>query len=93
MEPHFNPIEEENWKQFEIFVLFTGSLMGFPGGTAVKNPPANAEDTGDLGAISGMERSPRRENGNPFQYSCLRIPWTEKHGRLQSLRSQRAGHD
>ena len=93
MEPHFNPIEEENWKQFEIFVLFTGSLMGFPGGTAVKNPPANAEDTGDLGAISGMERSPRRENGNPFQYSCLRIPWTEKRGRLQSLRSQRAGHD
>ena len=71
MEPHFNPIEEENWKKFEIFVLFTGSLIGFPGGTVVKNPPVNAEDTGDLGSISGLERSPRRENGNPFQYSCL----------------------
>ena len=25
--------------------------MGFPGGTVVKNPPANAEDTTDEGSI------------------------------------------
>ena len=24
-------------------------------------------------------------NGNPLQYSCLEIPWTEKPGRLQSM--------
>ena len=42
--------------------------MGFPSGTAVKNPPANA---GDTGLIPGSGRSPGEGNGNPFQYSCL----------------------
>ena len=37
----------------------------------VKNPPADAEDAGDLGLIPGVERSPGEGNGNPFQYSCL----------------------
>jgi len=34
----------------------------------VKNPPVNA---GDTGLIPGWRRSPGRENGNPFQDSCL----------------------
>ena len=37
----------------------------------VKNPPANAGDTRDVGFIPGSERSPGVENGNPVQYSCL----------------------
>ena len=37
----------------------------------VKNPPANAEDAGDLGSIPGLGRSPGEENGNPFQDSGL----------------------
>ena len=45
--------------------------MGFPGGSVVKNPPANAGDTEDLGLIPGLERSPGVGNGNPLQYSCL----------------------
>ena len=32
-------------------------------------------------------------NGTPLQYSCLEIPWMEEPGRLQSMRSQRLGHD
>ena len=42
--------------------------MGFPGGSAVKNLPANA---GDAGLILGSGRSPGEGNGNPRQYSCL----------------------
>ena len=42
--------------------------MGFPGGTMVKNLPANA---GDMGLISGPRRSPGEGNGNPLQYFCL----------------------
>ena len=42
-----------------------------PGGTVVKNSPANAGDTRDPGLIPGSERSPREGNGNPLQYSCL----------------------
>jgi len=42
--------------------------MGFPGGSVVKNPPANA---GDMGSFPGSGRSSREGNGNPLQYSCL----------------------
>ena len=37
----------------------------------VKNPPANA---GDSGSISGSGRSPEEGNGNPLQYSYLENP-------------------
>ena len=40
----------------------------------VKNPPANAGDTGDLGLIPGSVRSPGEGNGKPLQYSCLENP-------------------
>ena len=45
--------------------------MGFPGGSAVKNLPANA---GDTGSIPGLGRSSGEQNGNPLQYSCLGNP-------------------
>ena len=41
------------------------------GGPVVKNPPASTGDTGDIGSVSGLGRSPGVGNGNPFQYSCL----------------------
>ena len=44
--------------------------MGFPGGSVVKNPPANAGHAGDMGLIPGSGRSP----GNLLQYFCLRNP-------------------
>ena len=44
---------------------------GFPGGSGVKNPPANAGDAGDTGSIPGLGRSPEGGHGNPLQYSCL----------------------
>ena len=46
-------------------------FMGFPGGSMVKNLPAYAGDTGDMGSIPGSGRSPGGGNGNPLQYSCL----------------------
>ena len=35
----------------------------------------------------------REGNGTPLQYSCLKIPWTEEPGRLQSMELLRVGHD
>ena len=43
----------------------------FPGGSVVKNPAANA---GDTGWIPESGRSPGGGNGNPLQYSCLGNP-------------------
>ena len=37
----------------------------------VKNPPANAGDTRDVGLIPGLGRSPEEGSGNLLQYSCL----------------------
>ena len=38
---------------------------------SVKNLPANAGDTRDMGSIPGSGRSHEEGNGNPLQYSCL----------------------
>ena len=46
-------------------------VMGFPGGSMVKNPPAKVED---VSFIPGSGRSPGEGNGNPLQYSCLGNP-------------------
>ena len=42
--------------------------MGFLGGPAVNNPPANAEDSD---SIPGYGRSSGKGNGNLLLYSCL----------------------
>ena len=63
--------------------------MGFSGGSEGK---VSACKAGDLGLIPGLGRSPGEGNGNPLQYSCLKIPWTEKPGRLQSMGLQRVGY-
>ena len=46
-------------------------FFGLPGGSVVKNLPAN---TGDAGSSSESGRSPGEANGNPLQYSCLGNP-------------------
>jgi len=46
-------------------------ILGFPYGSLIKNPPANA---GDAGSIPGSGRCPGEGNGNPLQYSCLGNP-------------------
>ena len=40
----------------------------------VKNLPANVGDTGDVGSIPELERSPGEGNSNPLQCSCLENP-------------------
>ena len=56
----------------EIIPLRSPQLSeDFPGGTAVKNPLANAGEAGDSGSIHVSGRHPGVGNGNPFQYSCL----------------------
>ena len=49
-------------------------VIGFPGGSVVKNLPADAGNARDVGLISGLGRSPGEGNGNPLQYSCLGNP-------------------
>ena len=46
---------------------------------------ASACNAGDMGSIPGSRRSPGEGNGNPLQFSCLKIPWMEESRRLQSM--------
>ena len=63
--------EEDNWRQRSMHLLTPPGTMGFPGGTVVRNPPANAGDTRDAGSIPGSWWSPGGGSGNLLQYSCL----------------------
>ena len=46
----------------------------------VKNLPANAGDSGDVGSIPGWGRSSGVGNGNPLKYSCLENSMTQEPG-------------
>ena len=63
---------------------------GFPGSSDGK---ASACNVGDPGSIPGLGRSPGEGNGNPLQHSCLENPMDREPDRLQSMGSQRVGHD
>ena len=52
------------------FMSFWASLIA----RLVKNVPANAGDTRDVGSIPGLGRPPGVGNGTPLQYCCLGNP-------------------
>ena len=49
----------------------THTHRGFPGGTVVKNSPANTGDARDPSLILGGEEHLELRNGNLLWYSCL----------------------
>ena len=48
--------------------------MGFPGALVVKNLPANAGDTSDVGSVPELRGIPVGRHGNTLQHSCLENP-------------------
>ena len=78
---------DESWQYFT-------SIDRFPGGSVVKNPPANAGDAGDVGSIPGSEKIAWRRAWQPHS-SILAwvIPWREEPSRLQSMGVSRVRHD
>ena len=63
---------------------WVGIQLGFPGGSVVKNPPANA---GDTGLIPGSGISVGEGNGNALQHSCLN---PNNRGVLQAMGLQKS---
>ena len=59
----------------------------------LKNLPANAGDARDTGSIPGSGGSPGVENGNSLQYSCLENSLDRGARWVQSMGSQRVGHN
>ena len=67
----------------------------FPSGMVVKNLPANAEDVLLEIQVLSLDWEDPLEKDMATHSSILawRIPWTEKSGGLQSMGSQRLGHN
>ena len=78
--------EREEKKQEKYLQGF----MDLPGGSDGK---ASACHAGDLGLIPGWEDPLEKEIATHSSNLAWKIPWTEEPGGLQSMGSQRVGHD
>ena len=67
---------------------FKNLVLGIPSGSAVKNLPDSA---GDTGSIPGQEDPLEKEMATHSSILAWDIPWTEEPGGLQSMGSQRVG--
>ena len=65
-------------------------MCNFPGGSEVKASASNARDPG---SFLGWEDPLEKEMAIHSSILAWRIPWTEEPGGLQSMESQRVGHD
>jgi len=69
------------------FINHADEMMSLPDGSDGKESACNA---GDLSLIPGSRISPREENGNLLQYSCLKNSmdrgawWATVHGVVKS---------
>ena len=66
------------------------STRNFPGGSDGK---ASANNAGDQGSIPELGRSPGEGMATHSSLLAWKIPWMEEAGRLQSMGSQRVGHN
>ena len=73
-----------------VIIIGYNRNWGFSGGSVVKNPPANA---GDAVRFLGQEDALKKEMATHCSILTWEIPWTEEPGRLQSMGSQRVGHN
>ena len=75
----------------KYFSYVSVPLLGFPGGSVIKNLPANAGDETWVQSLG--QEDPLKEG--MATHSCIlvrKIPWTEEPGGLQSRGSQTVGH-
>ena len=75
----------------KYFSYVSVPLLGFPGGSVIKNLPANA---GDKTWVQSLGQEDPLKEGMATHSSILvrKIPWTEEAGGLQSMGSQTVGH-
>ena len=80
-------------KEFFIFSPKYDHSIGFPGGTMVKNPVANAGDARVKIRSLGWEFPLEKEMATHSSILVLKILWTEEPGGLQPMGSQRVRHN
>ena len=86
-------MENTNVQENFVFYYLCKPIVGFLGGSVVKNLPANAGDGRDSSSIPGSGRSPEKEMATHPSILAWKIPRTEEPDRLQSMGLQRVGQD
>ena len=73
--------------------MVSNQISGFPGGLAVKNPPAMQETQKTQIRSLGWEDPPEEHVATHSSILAQRVPWTDEPGGLQSIGLQRVGSD
>ena len=71
-------------------MFFNPYLKGFPGGSVIKNLPANAGESRDMGSIPGQEDPLEEEMATHSSILAWKFPGTEEPGGLQPMQSQKS---
>ena len=91
-----SPCGEEEWGTMPWihFCILTDPNIGFPGGAAVKNLPVETEEMQEMKFRSLGRKDPLEEKmATHSSILAWIISWTEEPGGLQSMGSQRVGHN
>ena len=75
---------------FRIVIRYFYRILGLPWWLSGKESACSA---GNTGLIPGSGRSPGEGMATPSSLLACKVPWTEEPGGLQSMGSQRVGHD
>ena len=80
---------------FKAFILYCGKIvMGYPGGAGGKESPCQCRRHKGCRFDPWVKKMPWRRTWQPTPaFLPGESPWTEEPGGLQSIRSQRVGHD
>ena len=82
-----------DWSNLAAAAAPVAVTWGFLGGTSGKESACQRRWFKSRSSIPGSDRSSGVGNGTPLQYSCQEIPWTQEPGGVQSMASQRVGHN
>ena len=78
-------LHSRSLKKLDLFHILSFShhliVLGLSGWVSGKEFACNARDVGDRSSVPELGKSPGEGNGNPLQYPCLEISWTEEPGR------------
>ena len=77
----------------KVFIILCPPPSSLPWSSLVTQLVKPACKVGDLGSIPEPEASKEKEMATLFSALAWKIPWTEEPGGLQSMGSQRDGHD
>ena len=62
-----------------LFIIANKVKLGFPGGSVGKESASSAGDTGNMGSIPGLGKSPGRGHDNHTGWSPVRCGWSGPH--------------